>query len=114
MKGYRKLTSKEEVREGDLVEDPPGRLLEAGDIELEELGIAGMFHCVVYRKARTDGCPPGWRWADAGESPADWYHSEEREWHAAGRGVIDEDSTKDYDAFVMPYPEDPRLEEAND
>ncbi len=103
MKGYRKLAPGEVIREGDvcLVSDLYPR---------PSSGIA-------WRKARTDDTPPGWRWADAGERTSYEVDSGKlRRFVGVCTTEHDYPLNPDAQAYgkcgpVMPYPEDPRLEE---
>ena len=112
MKGYRRLAPHETTRPTDvsLSGGSPHELEEDTGWDAEEWGTD------IYRKARTKGCPPGYRWADAGEECNHAYQYSVQtlldvptpmtEQHDAGPG---------FGQFcgVMPYPDDPRLEEEN-
>ena len=104
MKNYRKLAEGEVIRGGDQWEIETAHDYVVPGVDTGEPCPPS---AVVYRKARTEGCPPGWRWCDAGEITI--------------QNVIlgqvfkcvpfkaDSDQPSNGDAYVMPYPEDPRL-----
>ena len=110
MKNYRKLALGEVIREGDQWEIETAHDYVVPGVDTGKPRPPG---AVVYRKARTGGCPPGWRWCDAGEDPPRLM---------LGNGVVgliesearaptEHDSVDGEVGFLMPYPEDERLEE---
>ena len=86
LKGYRKLAEGEVIRKGDLTPVVNSKKKEISLKELpHRLGLQiREKDWSTYRKARTDGCRPGWRLADPGEP-------------------------REYVMYIRPYPEDPRL-----
>lgn len=118
MKGYRKLAPGEIIREGDFVQYAPTRgrqLIGAEPGRWQPLSERDK----GWRKARTDGTPPGWRWADAGEKHdrdmADYGTSRAFKDHSAHiLPKFDSDQPETLgiyiSGYVMPYPEDPRLD----
>ena len=113
MRGYRRLIFNEKesepIRAMDIYVDDNGDLYSLnGDEEFDMSWHRGQG---IWRKARTEGCPPGWRWADAGEvtgkgfcvSPGVWTNWEPRSFDTDADGVFG------CLCGVMPYPEDPRL-----
>ena len=99
MKNYRKLAPGEVIREGDVCPDD-NRRIESVSGGLTVYGVGGDW----YRLARTSGTPPGWRWADAGET-SEHVMGDRVEWFAPTV------SANDATGFVMPFPEDERPEE---
>lgn len=104
MRGYRKLKPGEKTRKGDEWYSPVTggwRHVVGGTI----------VNCdkrwsIYRREARTNGTPPGWRWADSGE---EWFHSYD------GDQICEHDDPHEvassYEhAAVMPYPDDFRKE----
>ena len=109
MKGYRRLAPGEVIREGDT--------FWAGGIQqwaARTVGRAfGGRHMAseYWRKARTDGAPPGWRWCDGGETCTallSRYSDRLEECDAIMPHTDDALLAEDLRP-VMPYPEDPRL-----
>ena len=118
MKGYRRLSEGELLRKGDVGWDgrpgtelmPVGGRYRIGHPAGEERTVGGFF----YRKARVEGCPEGWRWADAGEVSSKFWHKDGYGTGTAQAVTLDQDgAVKGGRAclWLMPYPEDERLEE---
>lgn len=108
MKGYRKLAPGEVILEGDVMDcnwsghgySPAGRFSIGEEVLQGE---------PWFRLARTDGCPPGWRWADAGELSRFYLH--ERGHHLQEPTPVrhEKDSPCGVIQSLMPFPEDERL-----
>lgn len=97
--GYRLLKDEEVVRSEDLHyrnrESKPVSLDAPGSL----VGEVRYVGCFLIRKARTDKCPLGYRWADAGEVSTCKYAAGLN--LACGATVVKEDSSR----FMMPYPD---------
>ena len=113
MKGYRKLAPGEVIREGDVM---------PAETYPSDVGKTAGANTAYFRKARTEGCPPGWRWADAGERanhaipnpatlPAYGIPYDVGGTSKEFVATMDCDGSGLHERLVMPYPEDPRLEE---
>ena len=113
MKNYRRLAPGEVVRFRD-------ECLVCGRWVLsDDIGTHQKQHPKHRRPVRTDGCPPGWRWADAGEEFAHLARENgdlEKRAGVAGTDQTKNDAGEDYYGIpgVMPYPEDERLEPAKE
>ncbi len=108
MKGCRKLAPGEVIREGDrsLLWGPTSPDNHYATIHIgEAVGEQDWF-----RKARTDGCPVGWRWADAGEAYAFSVGHDGKAYDCRGEFMGEADQFG-AGCGVIYYPEDERLEE---
>lgn len=118
MKGYRYLKEGEKFRQGDLVavtmlDVPMGFWGVFVDAEADKKRL-------FCRKARTEGCPPGWRWADAGEEANHaapnpitdyWVPYDVGGTYKPLKAPLDSKAGLGNYQLLMPYEDDERLEE---
>lgn len=107
-KGLRRLAHGEVIREGDTHVSPFHESLQT--VSSASWGRAiDEHHNPHFRKVRTEGAPPGWRWADAWELGIVWWKCADGSLFLENPDhVLLEDSVGEFANALKPYPEDPR------
>ena len=107
MKGYRRLAPGELPRDGDRrTHEGHGYV---NDLEGNRDAIAG--NIVIWRKVRTEGCPPGWRWDDGGEEYSHKLIGGEAVEISSDILLAGRSQPGSVLQRLQPYPEDERLQE---